>query len=104
LLTSNAASEGERHRYLDAQLARNPTYGAIIIGPATPWMGTLWRHRMHVALQIGGEGTERVRALSDSQRLQWLHDQFGTEVLGVGEAVVGARIGSLRTDWVFTAW
>ena len=69
-MTANAASEGERHRYLDEQLARNPKYGAIIIGPATSWMGALWRHHMHVALQIGAEGAADVKALPEAQRLQ----------------------------------
>jgi hypothetical protein len=104
MLAANAAFEGGRHRYLDEQLARNPRHGAIIIGPAISWMTTLWRHHMYVALQIGGEGSERVHALSDTQRLQWLHDLFGPEVLGVGDAVVTLRDGVLRTEAVFIAW
>ena len=103
-LAANAASEGERHRYLDEQLVRRPNYSAIIVGPAVSWMSALWRHHMHVALQIGGEGAATVQALPEGQRLQWLHDQFADEVLGVGEAVVLYRNGSVETDWVFTAW
>ncbi|MCX5764809.1 MAG: hypothetical protein NTU67_09355, partial [Gemmatimonadetes bacterium] len=70
-LSANAAREGERHRYLDEQLVRRPTYSAIIVGPAVSWMGALWRHHMHVALQIGGEGAATVKAMPEGQRLQW---------------------------------
>lgn len=103
-LSANAASEGERHRFLDEQLVRRPNYSAIIVGPAVSWMSALWRHHMHVALQIGGEGEAIVKSMPEGQRLQWLHNDFADEVLGVGEAVVLRRNGSLTTEWVFKAW
>lgn len=103
-LMKNSANEGERHRYLVEQRVRNPKQGAIIIGPAVVWMGALWQNHMRVALQIGGEGRTAVKALTEAQRLQWLYDQFSGEVLGVGEAVVSRRGGTLHTDWTFVTW
>ena len=103
-LSANAAFQGGADRYLDEQLLRRPNYSVIIVGPAVTWMSMLWRHHMHVALQIGGEGAAIVNLIPEGQRLQWLKDQFADEVLGVGEAVVLRQNGSLQTDRFFTAW
>ena len=104
VLSNNVASEADRHRYLDEQLARRPVYGAIIYGPAVNWMGALWRHHMHVAVQIGAEGVAQLNGISQNQRLEWFHERFGPEVLGVGEAVVHKVNGQVRADWEFIAW
>jgi len=103
-LSANAASQGGADRYLDEQLLRRPNYSVIIVGPAVTWMSTLWRHHMHVALQIGGESAAIVNLIPEGQRLQWLKDQFADEVLGVGIGFVFPRNGSLQTDRFFTAW
>jgi len=101
---ASAASEERFHLYFDTQLARRQKTGAIIIGSADLWMARLWRHHMHVDVQIGSEGEPTLRTLSDQQRLQWLQDKFGNESLGVGDATVKRINGVPAIILGFTAW
>lgn len=100
----SAAFEDRFHQYFDRQLALHKKSGAIIIGSADLWMGRLWRHHMHVDVQIGAEGEPQLRTLSDQQRLQWLRDNFGDGSLGVGDATV-KRAGGVPNIYLgFTPW
>jgi hypothetical protein len=100
----NAGLEERFHTFFETQRALNPASGVVIVGPADRWMGMLWRHHLHVVVQIGGEGEPQLRTLPDEQRRQWLRGTFGSGTLGVGESSMGPAGDAATMRMRFTTW
>lgn len=85
--------------------ARDPhSNGIVVVGSGTPWMPSLWRRHLRVAVQIGAVSATRLRYFSPDDRVEMVRTWFSKDAIGVGEAYLVRVHGEIVSSWAFRPW
>jgi len=103
-LPRNAESLQTERTYLRQHMTNAAVRGAIVIGPAMPWMPLLWMERLRVVAQFGAAGSNAVLSLPGPQRDAWLRATFGRDASAYAAALVTISNGRAYTTRKIEAW
>ena len=85
--------------------ARDPhSDGIVVVGLGTPWMPSLWRRHLRVAVQIGAGSATRLRYLSPDDRVEMVRTWFSRDAIGMGEVYLVRGHDEVVSFWAFRPW